>query len=180
MKTNITNHNYLMTSGYGLIIVIALFFSIQVSAQQRFTILLNNGLSQQLFVDGLKLTFDNNGLFSCWQNGLKQDINFALVGKIYFTNFAVPTNVNEKTFSSEEIKIYPNPTSGIVILEFNRNLGKKIEVSVSNLVDEEVFREKFVNADNYQIDLSNQVSGIYLLKITIDNQQYINKVIIQK
>jgi len=32
----------------------------------------------------------------------------------------------------------------------------------------------------YLIDLSNQVSGIYLLKVIIDNQQYIEKLIMRK
>jgi hypothetical protein len=68
----------------------------------------------------------------------------------------------------------------MITLEFIHNSGKKIEVSVSNLIGVEVFQKKLDNVANYLLDLSNQVSGIYLLKVIVDNQQYINKVVIQK
>ena len=180
MRTNIIIHYPILQSGCKMITVIALFFSFQVSAQQKFTLQLNNGMYRQLQVEGLKLTFDNNGAFSCWQNGIKQDITFASVGKIYFTEMSLSTKINENISSVKGIKIYPNPTTGIVKLQFNQNIEKEIEVSVSNPIGAEVYRKELLYADVSQIDLSNQLSGIYFLKVLVDNQLYINKVIIQK
>jgi len=167
--------------GFKLVIVIALMFAThEIFAQQKFTIQLTNGLNKQVTIDGLKLTFDNNGVFTCWQNGVKQDMTFSSVGKIYFTDLSLHTKNGENLSQFEVFKVYPNPTTGMLTLEFTQNSGKKTEVSVSNLVGAEVFRKELDNASNYQIDLSNQASGIYLLKVIVDNRQYISKIVVSR
>ncbi len=88
--------------------------------------------------------------------------------------------VGNTEISAPVIKVYPNPSAGIITLELNQKSGKKTEVSVSNLIGNEIFRKELTNVGTYLIDLTNQVSGIYLLKVFIDNQQYINKFVIQK
>ena len=88
--------------------------------------------------------------------------------------------VGNKEISKAVFNVYPNPSTGIITIEINQNSRKKSEICVSKLIGAEVFRMDLSHTNNYQVDLSNQVSGIYLLKITIDNQQYINKIIIQK
>jgi hypothetical protein len=88
--------------------------------------------------------------------------------------------VGNSEISSPVFKVYPNPTTGIITIEFTQNSGRKIEVSVSNLIGAEVFRKELKSAENYQIDLSNLVSGIYLLKVIVDSQQYINKIVVRK
>jgi hypothetical protein len=90
MKNRMTNPCMLISLGCKLAIVIALLFANNSSAQQKFTLRLSNGINQQFPVSGLKLTFDNNGAFSCWQNGLKQVVSFASVGIIYFTTLSMP------------------------------------------------------------------------------------------
>ena len=180
MKASIIYQKQHISLGYKLIIVIALFFSIQISAQQKFTILQSNGTCQQIPVNGLKLTFDNNSSFTCWRNGIKKDMNFTSVGKIYFTDISIPTGIHENSPVIEGLKVYPNPSIGIITLEFNTNPKNKMDVSVSNQVGTEIFRKKLNSATKYQIDLSNQKSGIYFLKIYIDNQQYLNKLVVSK
>jgi len=180
MKAKIKKHLLNINLGFKFTIVIALLFASQLSAQQKFTIQLSNGIYKQVPVDGLKLTFDNNGLFTCWQNGLKQDMSFMSVGNIYFTEISLPTGINENSYVFEGLRIYPNPSTGIITLDFAQNNGNKTEVIVLNLIGAEVFRKEMNNADKLQIDLSNQVSGIYLLKVFVDNQEYINKFVIRK
>jgi hypothetical protein len=166
MKTKINNMRLTITLGFKLAMVIVLIYANQkISAQQKFTIQLTNGRYQQVPIEGLKLTFDNNGSFSCWQNGLKQDMNFTSVGLIYFTDLSILTRANENISISDGLKVHPNPTTGMITLEFTQNSGKNSEVSVSNLIGAEVFRKELTYVDNYQIDLTNQVSGIYILKV---------------
>jgi hypothetical protein len=88
--------------------------------------------------------------------------------------------VGNSETSAPAFKVYPNPTTGMLTIEFTQNSGKKTEVSVSNLVGAEVFRKELDNAANYQIDLSNKVSGIYLLKVMVDNRQYISKIVVSR
>jgi hypothetical protein len=48
------------------------------------------------------------------------------------------------------------------------------------LIGAKVLRKDLDYAANYQIDLSTQTSGIYLLKVIVDNYQYISKVVVSK
>ena len=88
--------------------------------------------------------------------------------------------VGVSTIETPLFKVYPNPTTGIFTVEFTQNSGKKTEVSVSNLVGAEVFRKEITDASKFQIDLSNQVSGIYMLKVVSGNQQTISKIVVRK
>ena len=77
-------------------------------------------------------------------------------------------------------KIYPNPTTGMVTIEFVQDTNEKSEVCVSNMVVAEVFRKEIIDVSKFQIDLSHQVSGIYMLKIVRGTQQAISKIIMSK
>jgi M6 family metalloprotease-like protein len=102
----------------------------------------------------------------------------------------IPFTIKELYLTSDHIeevnkqtgfcKIYPNPTSGIVNIEFLGGTDHKIEISVSSLVGAEIFRKKIVDLAKFQIDLSNQVSGVYFLKINYNGQQSISKIMVRK
>jgi len=63
------------------------------------------------------------------------------------------------------ISMYPNPTSGKVVLTFkNVNLGDT-EIKVYTMSGQEVFRKEYRYDNEIQLDLSDQVSGIYLVRI---------------
>ena len=91
-----------------------------------------------------------------------------------------PLPVGVSNFSSPFFKVYPNPTTGIVNLELTGRTDHKTEVSVSSLVGSEIFRKEINDATKFQIDLSNQVNGIYMLKVLSGNQQYISKIVVGK
>jgi hypothetical protein len=88
--------------------------------------------------------------------------------------------VGISNLESPLFNIYPNPTTGIVNIEFTGGAGRKTEVLVTNLVGAEVFRKEITDAAVFEIDLSNQVSGLYLLKIINNNQQYISKIVVSR
>jgi hypothetical protein len=95
-------------------------------------------------------------------------------------NVTNTVDIESVTFESSPFKIFPNPTTGIITLDFDRKPRKKIDISVLNSIGSEEFRTELSNTVNYKIDLSNQVSGIYFLKVIVDNQQYINKLVLRK
>ncbi len=167
----------IITLGLRLSMVIAFVFANQmIYAQQKFTIQLATGGYKQFPIEGLKITFDNKGSFSCWQNGLKQDIYFDYVGLFCFTDQVLSV----RSVISDSFKVYPNPTTGMITIEFNQNSGENCKVSVSNLTGAVVFRKELTDVDNYQIDLTNQISGFYVLRIVINNQSYVHKLVIRK
>lgn len=89
-------------------------------------------------------------------------------------------NVGVSTLNSPFIKIYPNPTTGIATVEISGGTGRKTGVLVTSLVGSEIFRKEIVDAVKFQIDLSNQIGGVYLLKIKTDNRRYISKIIVSR
>jgi ACT domain-containing protein len=78
------------------------------------------------------------------------------------------------------IKIYPNPTTGIVNIETVRGTGAKTEISIINSLGAEIYRKENVDASKFQVDLSNQVNGVYLLMIRNNNQKTYRKIVVMK
>ncbi len=58
-----------------------------------------------------------------------------------------------------EIKVYPNPSTGI----FNIKLNGNANIIISNVLGEIVFQKEILNSA--QIDLGNQIKGVYVLKV---------------
>jgi len=87
----------------------------------------------------------------------------------YFSNI---TNIT--SYKQNNCKIYPNPTSGIINLEFANNNIKQI--SISDLTGKTII-EKVKIQQNEMIDLSNFESGIYIIKIQTDNEIFTTKII---
>ena len=77
-------------------------------------------------------------------------------------------------------RVYPNPATGIITIEIPNNAGKNSVVSIYNIAGSEILRKDVSSAVKFQIDLSNQVSGIYLLRISGNNQNLSRKIILRK
>lgn len=94
---------------------------------------------------------------------------------------------NEVNFSEEPIDligqaglnatnfIYPNPTDGF----FRISLDKKSDgiMSVTNLAGTDIYKGDFKNQDELDIDIQNQASGVYIVRLVIDGQQFVRKVL---
>ena len=116
-------------------------------------------------------------------------LNFSLIvndGLINSSSSTVKVTVSNvikvgvSYLESPFFKIYPNPTAGMVNLDISGENGKEVDVIVTSLVGAEVFRKKITDEPKFQIDLSNQVNGIYMLKVISGNQQYISKIVVRK
>ncbi|MDY0347871.1 MAG: T9SS type A sorting domain-containing protein [Tenuifilaceae bacterium] len=71
-------------------------------------------------------------------------------------------------FGSNDVRIYPNPTSGQLKLEFVSPVEYYgITISVYSLTGKLVYRKKMM-LNPEEIDLSNQLDGVYLM--TIENE----------
>ncbi|MDB4285680.1 aryl-sulfate sulfotransferase [bacterium] len=69
------------------------------------------------------------------------------------------------------IKLFPNPSTGVFILRDLPTSIKQLEMSVLDLTGKEVA----VQIIGDQIDLSNQPVGMYFLRLVIDGEQTITK-----
>lgn len=68
------------------------------------------------------------------------------------------------------IKLSPNPTNGIILLEIENIKSNQIFIEIININGQAVYKELYISQFlKEQIDLSEQPSGIYLIKIKADN-----------
>jgi Secretion system C-terminal sorting domain len=81
-----------------------------------------------------------------------------------------------------EVKLYPNPASNTVAIEYVLKENSTVNINVFDMIGKQVISEKR-NEDSgnkiYNLDTSNLKSGIYLLKIITNNHQYSKQLIIK-
>lgn len=88
------------------------------------------------------------------------------------------SQVGLPNYEASVVRIYPNPTTGIVNIETGKGTGTKTEITVINSLGAEIYHRKNVDAAQFQIDLSNQVNGIYFLMINSNGQKTFKKIVI--
>ena len=95
-------------------------------------------------------------------SGLPVGGGTVFIDNVYFAN----TPLSNQSFASQNIRMYPNPTTGIFAIE-----GSKIidAVNVYNVLGQEVLKIN-PNATNVSIDMSKFNAGVYVLKTFIGGQ----------
>jgi hypothetical protein len=91
-------------------------------------------------------------------------------------NFGYVSSVNDEDLKSG-LSVYPNPSSGIINLGNENNIGYNF--TVSNLVGQIVFDGKISSYSNQSIDLSQFSKGVYSIEFTNNSQTYSKKVVIE-
>lgn len=91
----------------------------------------------------------------------------------FCTNDFLLTSLSKKM--SPNINIYPNPTSNFVTLDLNGIDYKEINVVVQNTLGQRVYSQIVKNQQDYIIDLSKDLPGVYMISLNIDNAIFYNK-----
>jgi PKD repeat protein len=78
---------------------------------------------------------------------------------------------------SKSYKIYPNPTSGKFVVEFENKSAS--EFTVFNILGEEVTRSDFETGEKNYIDLSDHPNGIYFLRFKVGDKRTTEKIMKQ-
>jgi hypothetical protein len=77
-------------------------------------------------------------------------------------------------------KVYPNPTDGIFTIESDQNSDQNLFVTVLDILGNEVYKKEMEFSNKHEINLSDLVSGNYLLKVIRGKNQFLQKLIIKK
>ena len=83
---------------------------------------------------------------------------------------------------NKTLLVYPNPSTGIVHLTINNLQGKKVELSVLNVIGSVLYRETLTELnDRYtkMLDLSKFSNGLYYIRIESDNTSQMSKLVIR-
>lgn len=94
-------------------------------------------------------------------------------------SLALTTSMNNNYAQSENILIYPNPSShNITITNFNAN-SKETIISIYNVASQQIIAEKFSAGKSMTIDVSKFPKGLYLVKVNVGTEFETRKLIIQ-
>ncbi len=90
---------------------------------------------------------------------------------------SICTGIEDKF--SDGISIFPNPGNGIFWINLPENIVKA-ELKVYNASGQDVFGKSIeIQNDAIEINLKNQVPGIYFVRITSEGKSYIEKIILE-
>lgn len=93
-----------------------------------------------------------------------------------------PGGVNELQ-ADNSLKLYPNPTSGNLNIQWENQATGNAGVSVSDIIGHEVYNTTITlgsESGTTSIDLSNLKSGIYILSIKSEVNSFTSRLIIQR
>ena len=108
-------------------------------------------------------------------NQKQDEVNFT----IWLTDDRIITDV-EIVGNTFDLKMYPNPTRGMVNIDMTWNDIRKVEVTVFNLTGAKIFSKEFQAGNLINFDLSNQVTGMYLVRIDTEGQSIIKKLVLDR
>lgn len=85
----------------------------------------------------------------------------------------VVEGINDEFTSKNKVRVFPNPASGRIKIEWSGNQDASLHVF--NFLGQEVIKRQI----SKEIDFSNQPKGIYILKIQEGAKNYTKKIVIQ-
>ncbi|WP_299578958.1 HYR domain-containing protein [uncultured Sunxiuqinia sp.] len=91
----------------------------------------------------------------------------------------IPTGLDELT-ESMSLKVYPNPSRGMVQVAIQAENSLEVELSVCNLLGQEIHRKSYFLSEPIQLNLSNQMDGVYLIQVKLGTSILTRKVILRK
>ncbi len=84
--------------------------------------------------------------------------------------------------SQPVFRLFPNPTDGHLQLQLELPEAMPVEIAVSDITGRvlQVHNHQQTDDSTLEFDLSAYASGVYLLRIRLDNQTFVRKVILEK
>jgi PKD repeat protein len=91
-----------------------------------------------------------------------------------------PVGVNNFTVNSLDVELYPNPANDIVNIEINGENPKPVGVTVFTVTGKKVLEKEFYQSNIVSFSMRDHVSGIYFVKIKIENYEKVKKLILNR
>ncbi|MCY1718987.1 Ig-like domain-containing protein [Prolixibacteraceae bacterium Z1-6] len=91
-----------------------------------------------------------------------------------------PTGIDDIDSRKLSMNLYPNPSRGMVTLELETPEMDDAELTVTNTAGIRIFHKTYRNQQLIQFNLSDQLSGLYLVNLKIGDQYFNQKLILRK
>lgn len=124
---------------------------------------------------------DRNNAVYLQQHNRNPFIDFPELAEMIFgsdTNTAFLVSI--PTYTSENVwNIFPNPTTSKINIQSTNYQTNKLTVVIQDITGRALFAQQIDHFDNIQIDLSKFPSGLYLIKLSSDQNIYTYKIVKQ-
>src|SRR6185437_15574392 len=142
---------------------------------------LYSGTSAAVWVFGPSTGLYVGGNFTdASRDSANQVINYA-VNYIALWDTGSVTGIDNVVKNGGSVNVYPNPSNGVFQIQANSHqLMANSCIEVYNMLGEKVYSNyQITEFSNFQINLSNQPAGIYMLQCNVGNQVFIKKLVIE-
>lgn len=85
------------------------------------------------------------------------------------------TEIDDVVSEIDGVKIFPNPTDGVLYVHSNDVIKKLILTDLTGKVMMDVYGD----SDEITLDLSSQAKGLYLLNVVTENDSYVEKILLK-
>jgi hypothetical protein len=152
-----------------IFIACAAFFCISINAQTMFVRPITGSQTTYPVADIQKLTFDSGNMLVTNNTGANG--TFALSGLRYvsFTDFNLGTTNPE--MATNKFYAYPNPASHVLNISGSNAMLSVGQIEILSLEGRLLMQQKPANTTAPQVDISALPQGMYLCRISSDNQQ---------
>jgi hypothetical protein len=91
-----------------------------------------------------------------------------------------PVGTGDLQNAEFKVKLFPNQTEGTVNVEIEAPRLKDVEIIVRTINGQEILRKIYESTDKLNFDISDQVSGMYLIQIETGEHHVIKKLILDR
>ncbi len=85
-------------------------------------------------------------------------------------------NLPENTIPLSSLKIYPNPTSGKILIDLEKKEVDNFEIGLYDMSGKLLFFDKLSAIKNYELDMSSFAIGLYQIKVVFGETTIVSKV----
>jgi hypothetical protein len=89
-----------------------------------------------------------------------------------------PVNIGDIEANRFGVRMYPNPTNGLVNLELSSGTYN-MELSVMDIAGRTVLRKSYTASERISFDMSGKSAGMYFVKMDIEGKQFVEKLIVK-
>lgn len=143
--------------------------------------------AQQLFLEWAAMDpvsqkeINRNNAVHQIQNNRNPFVDYPELAEMIFgndTNTAFQTSI-PYYFDKKAWNIYPNPVTSIINIQSANYQGDKLKIEIQNVAGKTLLTQQADNTNNVQIDMSEFPTGLYLVKLSSEQNIYTYKIVKQ-
>ena len=150
-------------------IIIAAFFCVSVNAQTMYVRPITGNQSTYPVAGIQKLTFDNGNMLVTNKSGANGTHALSGLRYLNFADLTLQTSIPE--MATNKFYAYPNPASHMLNIAGSNPMQRVENIQILSLEGRLLMQQKPVNESAPQIDISALPQGMYLCKISNQNNQ---------